>query len=157
MRRVVCAAALLLGGAGAAHPAAEASCSLDRIDVRGGGGAVSFSIEVVDTEETRAAGLMFRTDLGPDEGMLFVYEDARPVAFWMKNTPLPLDIVFMNRQGVICSIAENTTPYSLDAIPSGCAAQTVLEVNAGRAKEAGLHVGAPVRHATILDPVWPCE
>lgn len=108
---------------------ASASCLPGQIDIRTDAGVHSYQIEVVDTYETRAQGLMHRTDLAVDEGMLFVYERASQVAFWMKNTPLPLDIIFINRRGIVCSIAANTTPYSRDNIPSRCAAQTVLEVN----------------------------
>ncbi|MEM7546538.1 MAG: DUF192 domain-containing protein [Pseudomonadota bacterium] len=132
-------------------------CATDRIDFNTENGIVSFSIEVVDTPETRARGLMERTDLERDEGMLFVHETASQMSFWMKNTPLPLDIVFLNKRGVICSITARTTPYSLDHIPSGCASQTVLEVNAGVAEEQGLRVGTPGRHPAINQPVWACR
>lgn len=133
------------------------ACSPDRIDFSSAAGEASFTIEVVDTEESRAQGLMFREDLGADSGMLFVYPDAAPRAFWMKNTPLPLDIVFLNDRGAICSVARNTTPFSLDVIPSTCSAQTILEVNAGIADEAGLKVGVVARHPAIARPLWPCE
>lgn len=134
-----------------------ASCAPDRIEISTADGPATFAVEVVDTVETRSRGLMFRETLGADEGMLFVYDRAEQVAFWMKNTPLPLDIIFLNRRGVVCSIAANTTPFSLDPIPSACAAQTVLEVNAGRAAARGVAVGAAARHPRIAQPVWPCE
>lgn len=136
--------------------AQAASCRADFIEIQVQDGPVGFQIEVVDTEAERAQGLMFRETLPKDHGMLFVYDRADQIAFWMKNTPLPLDIIFINRQGVVCSIADNTTPYSLDHIPSGCAAQTVLEVNAGEAAAQGIRLGAAVRHEAILDPVWSC-
>lgn len=136
---------------------AAADCAVDQIDIRTDAGVQTYRIEVVDTYETRAQGLMNRTDLASDQGMLFVYERAGQVAFWMKNTPLPLDIIFINRRGVVCSIAAHTTPYSLDNIPSRCAAQTVLEVNAGQAEADGVRVGAPVRHPAISKPVWACD
>ncbi len=132
-------------------------CAADVIDIQTAGDPVRFRIEIADTDSARARGLMHREQMDPDQGMLFVYDRPSETAFWMKNTPLPLDIIFMNRRGVICSIAADTVPYSLDHIPSGCAAQTVLEVNAGQAVAMGLRVGAPARHSRILDPLWPCE
>ncbi|MFV0474840.1 MAG: DUF192 domain-containing protein [Pikeienuella sp.] len=120
-------------------------------------GVSAFVIEIADTPEERARGLMYREEMARDAGMLFIYDAAERMAFWMKNTPLSLDIIFFNRRGVICSIAEATTPFSTDEIPSGCAAQVVLELNAGEAAARGLKRGAPARHPAILDPVWPCE
>ena len=146
------AAALLISAA-----AAEAACAPDKVDIRTSGGAATFQVEVVDTPETRAQGLMFRESMALDAGMLFVYPEPAQAAFWMKNTPLPLDIIFINARGMICNIAADTTPYSLDHIPSQCAAQTVLEVNAGQAEAQGLKVGAPVRHPAVKAPVWACE
>lgn len=100
---------------------------------------------------------MFREEMPLNRGMVFVYRERAQLSFWMKNTPLPLDIIYMNHRGVICSIAAGTTPFSTDPIPSRCAAQTVLEVNAGQAKAQGVVVGAPARHPAVKDPVWPCE
>lgn len=150
-------AVLAIFGVGMSASVAVASCQPDQIDIRTDAGVHRYQIEVVDTYETRAQGLMHRTDLAAEQGMLFVYERAGQVAFWMKNTPLPLDIIFINQRGIVCSIAAYTTPYSLDNIPSRCAAQTVLEVNAGQAEADGVRVGAPVRHPAIAKPVWRCE
>ena len=133
------------------------ACAPDRVTFKGAAGVVTFSAEVADDEESRARGLMRRTDLPRDHGMLFVYPSARQVAFWMKDTPLPLDIIFINRRGGVCGVARDTTPFSLEHIPSGCAAQTVFEVNAGVADEVGVTVGAVARHPAILAPLWPCE
>lgn len=149
------ALAVFLASASAA--AAEGACAPDRIEIRTDDGVVSYAVEVADDEAERARGLMFRERMAPDAGMIFVYPTAQPLAFWMKNTPLPLDIVFISRRGVVCSIAEETTPFSEAAIPSGCAAQIALEVNAGQAAEQGIRRGAAVRHPAILDPVWACE
>lgn len=139
-----------------AAPAA-AGCAPDRIEFRTAGGVAAFSAEIAADEATRAQGLMHRTEMPADHGMLFVYPSARPVTFWMKNTPLPLDIIFLNRRGVVCSIAAGTEPYSEENLPSGCAAQTVFEVNAGEAAATGVTVGAVARHPAILDPLWVCE
>ena len=133
------------------------ACASDAIDIRTATGVATYSIEIADDAAERAQGLMFRDSMPRDHGMFFVYPTGRPVAFWMKNTPLPLDIIYINERGVICSIAADTTPYSEEALPSGCAAQTVLELNAGEAKAAGIRVGAPVRHPAVARPVWECE
>ncbi|MEM8754415.1 MAG: DUF192 domain-containing protein [Pseudomonadota bacterium] len=154
--RAFAAAALVAFGAAAGDAEPAEACDAGRVEFVTGEGAASFAVEVVDTAETRARGLMFRESMPADHGMLFVYPSAQKTAFWMKNTPLPLDIVFMNRRGVVCSIARDTTPFSLDPIPSGCAAQTVLEVNAGQAAAQGVSVGTAMRHPAIEDPAWPC-
>ncbi len=133
------------------------ACSDTQIDIRTDAGVSTYSIEIADDAAERAQGLMFRETMPRDHGMYFVYPTGRPVAFWMKNTPLPLDIIYINERGIICSIAADTTPYSEEALPSGCAAQTVLEVNAGEVKAAGIRVGAPVRHPAVARPTWKCE
>ncbi|MEM7270494.1 MAG: DUF192 domain-containing protein [Pseudomonadota bacterium] len=136
---------------------AEAACAPDSVEVKTRGGAVAYQVEIADTQAERARGLMFREEMAPDEGMFFIFQDVRERAFWMRNTPLPLDIIYINKRGVICSIAENTTPFSDAPIPSGCAAAYVLEVNAGQSAARGLKVGAPVRHPAMNKPVWACE
>ena len=133
------------------------ACTDEQIDIRTGAGGSTYSIEIADDAAERAQGLMFRETMPRDHGMYFVYPTGRPVAFWMKNTPLPLDIIYINERGIVCSIAADTTPYSEEALPSGCAAQTVLELNGGEAKAAGIRVGAPVRHPAVARPAWKCE
>ena len=133
------------------------ACTDEQIDIRTGAGVSTYSIEIADDAAERAQGLMFRETMPRDHGMYFVYQTGRPVAFWMKNTPLPLDIIYINERGIVCSIAADTTPYSEEALPSGCAAQTVLELNGGEAKAAGIRVGAPVRHPAVARPAWKCE
>lgn len=136
---------------------AVADCAPDRIDFKTSAGDAAFSAEVVDDEASRAKGLMWREEMAADHGMLFVYPSARQVSFWMRNTPLPLDIIFLNRRGVVCSVAAHTTPFSEAHIPSGCAAQTVFEVNAGEAARRGIAPGVVARHPAILSPLWRCE
>ena len=133
------------------------ACTDEQIDIRTGAGVSTYSIEIADDAAERAQGLMFRETMPRDHGMYFVYPTGRPVAFWMKNTPLPLDIIYINERGIVCSIVADTTPYSEEALPSGCAAQTVLELNGGEAKAAGIRVGAPVRHPAVARPAWKCE
>lgn len=104
-------------------------------------GPRKFSVEVARTEQEQARGLMFRTALPDDGGMIFPLSPARPAAFWMKNTPLPLDIIFIRADGTIARIAAQTTPYSLDLVESGEPVAAVLEIAGGRAAEQGIAEG----------------
>lgn len=104
-----------------------------------------FAVEVARTPEQRARGLMFRTELAADAGMLFLFESAGPVSFWMKNTYLPLDMLFIDDAGVVIRVAADTTPLSLTPVPSGGPARAVLEVAAGTAARLGIAPGARVR------------
>lgn len=101
----------------------------------------SFKVEVADTPQAQARGLMFRTELAPDEGMVFPYAAPQMMSFWMKNTPLPLDIIFVGADGRIVNIAAMTTPYSLESVPSAGPAVAVLELPGGRAAELGIAAG----------------
>ncbi len=142
-RGLLLAAALVVLAAPATRLAALAAGELT---IETGTGAHRFTIELADTPETRARGLMFRRSMLPDHGMLFDVEIEQPVAFWMKNTPLPLDMLFIDRHGVIVQIAANTTPFSEAAIPSRQPIRAVLEVNAGTAERLNVAVGDRVRH-----------
>lgn len=102
-----------------------------------------FRVEVARSPQEQARGLMFRTEMGPDEGMLFPYEN-RPASFWMKNTVLPLDIIFIDPDRRVLNIAANTVPYSEEPVPSAGPVSAVLELNAGRAAELGIEQGAHV-------------
>jgi uncharacterized membrane protein (UPF0127 family) len=94
-------------------------------------------------------GLMFRKTMAPNAGMLFDFHKPQPVTFWMKNTILPLDIIFIRDDGTISSIAGNAVPYSEAPIPSSEPVRAVLELNAGRAKALGIEPGDKV-HAAIF-------
>ena len=111
-----------------------------------------FRAELARTKEEQAKGLMFRTNLAPDFGMLFAPYPAegggpREASFWMKNTPSPLDIVYIRADGTIARIAENTVPYSETPIPSGEPVAAVLEVRGGRTAELGIGEGDKVTWA----------
>lgn len=107
-----------------------------------------FSIEVADDDRERSAGLMFRTRMNDDHGMLFVFENTRRLAFWMKNTPMPLDLVFIGDDGRIVGILAGE-PYSLAPIAPEAPARFVLELRAGTAEKAGIADGDRVRHPRI--------
>jgi uncharacterized membrane protein (UPF0127 family) len=107
-------------------------------------GPHAFRVEVARSEEEQARGLMFRTELGPDEGMIFPREPADVASFWMKNTPLPLDIIFIGTDRRILNIAANTTPYSLTPVGAAGLTAAVLEIPGGRAGQLGIGPGAKV-------------
>ena len=104
-------------------------------------GTHPFNIEVATTAKERELGLMFRTSLPADGGMLFLYETPQPIAMWMKNTIIPLDMIFIDDWGRVHRIEPNTEPFSLDPIPSDGDVLGILEVNAGVAEKIGLKVG----------------
>ncbi|MEP2101579.1 MAG: DUF192 domain-containing protein [Parasphingorhabdus sp.] len=104
----------------------------------------AFTVELAKTSQEQARGLMFRTELAPDRGMIFPFTQERMASFWMKNTVIPLDIIFIRSNGTIESIAANTTPYSLEPVPSGEPVVAVLELAGGRAAELGISAGDKV-------------
>jgi uncharacterized membrane protein (UPF0127 family) len=106
-------------------------------------GAHRFTVEVARTEEQQRLGLMFRTALGPNEGMIFPYQPPQDVSFWMQNTLIPLDIIFVRANGMIARIT-TAAPHSLAPVPSGEAIALVLEIPGGRAAELGIRPGDKV-------------
>jgi len=124
-----------------------ASCTGSRgpvVTLHGTQGEVAVRVEIARTREELSRGLMWRTDLDADAGMLFVFGNSAPRTFWMKNTPLPLDILFLDDAGTVVNVAAATTPYSEAPIPSAGPARYVLEVNAGFAAKHGIGAGARV-------------
>jgi len=103
-----------------------------------------FRVEVARTPAEQAKGLMFRTEMGADEGMLFPYPSPQMLSFWMRNTVLSLDLVFIDEQHRIINIAENAVPYSEQSITSAAPGVAVLELNGGRARELGIVAGNKV-------------
>lgn len=138
--------------------AALADCAADVADLRGPSGQVRLSVEIVDTVEERAQGLMFRESLPQFGGMLFVYDAPEAVSFWMKNTLIPLDMLFFDARGVLTRVHENAVPGDLTPISGGEDVQFVIEVLGGTAKRLGIAPGTELRHPAV-DPtaaVWPC-
>jgi uncharacterized membrane protein (UPF0127 family) len=103
-----------------------------------------FRVEVASTDEEQQRGLMFREKMGPDEGMIFPHDPPRMASFWMKNTVLPLDIVFIGTDHRITNVSANATPYSLDPRMSDGLTVAVLELNGGRLAALGFTPGALV-------------
>ncbi len=120
-----------------------------------GGQPVTVFVEIADTPDTQTLGLMYRQHLDPDHGMLFVFQDERPHAFWMKNTSIPLDLIFIARDGRIVGIHANAEPFSLAPIDVGAPSRTVLEVNAGFAAAHGLAVGDAVTYRNVASSKLP--
>jgi uncharacterized protein len=122
----------------------------DVVLVEAGASQYRFEVEVADDPNERAEGLMYRRSLADNAGMLFVYPRPQPVEFWMRNTPLSLDIVFIRQDGTIAGIAENTVPMSEDLIPSGEPVRAVLEVKGGTMRQLGIAAGDRVRNASYF-------
>jgi hypothetical protein len=126
-------------------PAALAQ-ELEPLTIETASGTHDFFVEVMRTGPERERGLMFRRNLEQDRGMLFDFKVERPVAMWMKNTYVPLDMIFLSRIGKVVGLAENAEPLSERVIASGAPAYSVLEVNAGTASRIGLALGDRVHH-----------
>jgi uncharacterized membrane protein (UPF0127 family) len=125
---------------------ADAQAAKSELTVVSAGGKHAFKIEVVSTPEKMAQGLMFRKSLAEDAGMLFDYGHPQPTSFWMKNTLIPLDMIFIGADGRIVNIHERAVPLSLDPIPSQGPVRGVLEVNGGTASRLGIKPGDRVLH-----------
>jgi uncharacterized membrane protein (UPF0127 family) len=119
------------------------------------GKPVMVYLEIADTPDTQTRGLMYRQHLEPDQGMLFVFPEERSHPFWMKNTPIPLDLLFIARDGRIVGIHANAEPFSLKPIDVGAASRTVLEVNGGFAAAHGLAVGDRVAYHNVASTKLP--
>ncbi len=128
---------------------ARADTVLEPLTFETTGGARAFQVEVMRTEAERARGLMFRRYLPPDRGMLFLFDREQIVAMWMKNTFIPLDMVFVGRDGRVVSIAADTEPMSEAVVASAGPANAVVELNAGAAARMGLKAGDRVRHPAL--------
>lgn len=109
-------------------------------------GRTRFFVEIADNDAERERGLMFRKSLAPERGMLFDFHTPREVAFWMRNTLIPLDIIYIRPDGTVLSIARNATPLSEVPIPSGGPTLGVLELAGGRSAEIGLMPGDRIEH-----------
>jgi len=150
----IAAAALLVSGAckgdaGANGATAQNAATRMTVTVHSAAGPRVFNVEVARTAAEQERGLMFRTNLPSDGGMIFTPYPAegngpREASFWMKNTPTSLDIIFIRPDGTIASIAENTVPFSEEPVRSGEPVSAVLEINGGKAAELGIAPGDKV-------------
>ncbi|MDF1609923.1 DUF192 domain-containing protein [Hoeflea sp. YIM 152468] len=153
MRKLMAAAALVLAGLATGFTAQAAATPLpvdsERLVIQTAAGPVRIAVELALTPETRARGLMNRESMAPDHGMLFKFDQTRPVMMWMKNTPLPLDMLFLDEGGTIVGIVKDTIPYSETIISSPSPVRYVLELNAGTADRRGIAPGDKAHHRVI--------
>uniref|UniRef100_B0T0Q7 DUF192 domain-containing protein n=1 Tax=Caulobacter sp. (strain K31) TaxID=366602 RepID=B0T0Q7_CAUSK len=167
IRRRVLALALvafaLVGGGLGASPAmawqakpkppaavARPSAKLDTVQILTSRGRVTFTVELAVTRAEQERGLMFRKSLAPDRGMLFPYNPPQRAAFWMKNTLIPLDIIYIAPDGRVLSIARNAVPHDETPLPSGGVIRGVLEIPGGRAAQLGILPGD-----RVLNKIFP--
>ena len=125
---------------------ARAKGGLEPLEITTSSGVHAFQVEIADDEASRERGLMYRRFMPADRGMLFEFDRDEPVAFWMKNTYIPLDMIFIAPDGAVTRIAANAEPLSETTIPSWPPCIAVLELNGGVAAQIGLKVGDKVRH-----------
>jgi len=148
--RALCA--LLFLGLPVASAQDAASGPTEPLTIASRAGRHTFAVEVMRTDAERSRGLMYRRTMAPDHGMLFDFQAVAPVAMWMKNTYLPLDMVFIRADGTIARVATGTEPLSTKVIPSGEAVLSVLELNAGTTARLGIHAGDRVEHDLFRKP-----
>jgi len=141
-----------------AVPGLGDACNPDALGVRGDWGQAAFNIEVADTAQERARGLMFRETMPRGAGMLFVYEAPQPASFWMKNTLIELDMLFADKTGRIIHVHHRAIPGDLTPITGGRAVYAVLEINGGLARRYGIATGSLMRHPAFAQgpAAWPC-
>ncbi|WP_072506371.1 DUF192 domain-containing protein [Phaeobacter porticola] len=137
---------------------ADTACHRDQVSLRGPWGQAQFAVEIADTVEERAQGLMHRPYMARGHGMLFVYEAPQRASFWMKNTLIPLDMLFVDTTGTVRQIHHRAIPGDLTPIPGGDNVFAVLEINGGLAALYGISVGSELRHEVFSETgaIWPC-
>ena len=138
---------------------AQGTCDEGRVDLRGDFGTVRFGVELARTPEEQARGLMHRESMPAMAGMLFVYPRESDVSFWMRNTLIPLDMVFVDAAGVVVGVHENAVPLDETPIPSGAPTLAVLEINGGMARRLGIDPGDEMRSPVLPqdEAAWPCS
>jgi uncharacterized membrane protein (UPF0127 family) len=136
-----------------------AVCLPEVLDIRGPSGQQHFNVEVADDAPERQKGLMFRESMAMSAGMLFVFESPKHASFWMKNTLIPLDLIFVDSTGTVTRVHSNAIPLDESSIDGGEGVAFVLEINGGLAKRMGIAVGAEIRHPMVQQnsAKWPCS
>ena len=137
---------------GTAPAVSQAGLDLVPLVIDSDGRSHRFTVEVARTPSEQARGLMYRASLAPDAGMIFPFVPPRPASFWMKNTLIPLDMIFIRADGTIARIAANTVPLSLDPVAVSEPVAAVLELAGGRARELGIDPGDRVRWGSDAPP-----
>lgn len=154
-RRVFGAIVLL----GVSTTASYSACSPDTAALRGPWGQALFQVEVADTEAERAQGLMHRTEMARMSGMLFLYDSPRKMTFWMRNTLIPLDLLFIAPNGVVLAIHAQAIPLDETHIPGPKESIAVLEINGGMAETLGIKAGSEIQYEFFdqFSSSWPCD
>ena len=124
-----------------AEHVAQSGLEQVHLTIRTASGVRRFDVEIARTAEEQAVGLMYRRSLGRNRGMIFPFGAPRDASFWMENTLIPLDMIFIRADGRIARIAANTTPLSLESVTSGEPVAAVLEIRGGRSAELGIREG----------------
>lgn len=139
--------------------AATAECRDGKLQVRGAFGQASFAVEIADDDGERAQGLMHRASMPRFSGMLFVFDRPERAVFWMENTLIPLDMLFIDATGTVQQIHRNAVPLDRTAIDGGPDVLFVLEINGGMAARLGLSPGDQIRHPAVAQDTaaWACE
>lgn len=152
-RRALIAAVVFGSGAGAAQ-----ACSENAVLIQTETGTARFQVEVADTLRERGQGLMNVESMPMSAGMLFVYRFEQPVSFWMRNTLIPLDMIFLDRTGTIVTVHENAVPLDETPIFGGDSIQYVLEINGGLSSQLGIVPGDVLQHPAINQKraAFPC-
>ncbi|MEI4233837.1 DUF192 domain-containing protein [Roseovarius sp. D22-M7] len=151
--------ALAAGMVALAGMAAAGPCREDVVKLRGDGDQARFRVELADEEAEQRQGLMNRDSLASGAGMLFVYPEPQRVAFWMKNTRIPLDMIFLDAGGTVQKVHHEAVPHDETPIFGGDNIQSVLEINGGLARRIGIEAGWELRHPAIDQDraAWPCS
>ncbi|GGX61525.1 hypothetical protein GCM10007385_33270 [Tateyamaria omphalii] len=138
--------------------AVAAKCNDATVWLRGEFGSARFNVEIADTNRERAIGLMNRPSMAASEGMLFVYPRPQPLSFWMRNTLISLDMLFLDPTGTVTKIHHEAVPLDETPIPGGDGLTHVLEINGGLARMMGIQEGTQMRHPSFDQDiaVWPC-
>ena len=139
--------------------AAQATCTDTTLELRGPSGVQRFTIEVADDAAEQAQGLMFREKMPASAGMLFAFAAPKHAQFWMKNTLIPLDMIFADATGRVTRVHSDAIPQDETPIDGGEGVAFVLEINGGLAARMGLTEGSEMRHPMIAQStaVWPCS
>jgi uncharacterized membrane protein (UPF0127 family) len=145
-RRLFLAAPAALMAGGALAQSSEITFQKSSLVVVTASREIKFEVELALNDAERSRGLMYREKLGPYDGMLFDFHQDAPVSFWMKNTLIPLDMVFIAGDGTIKHVHANAVPLSTEAVPSQFPVRAVLEINGGSARLLGIKPGDKVKH-----------
>ncbi len=140
-------------------PHAAASCQDSRIEIRGPWGTAGFEVEIADTPQLRRRGLQHREHLPATHGMLFLFPHPAPASFWMKDTPIPLDMIFIDSAGQVLHVHNEAIPFDETPITHNGPVHAVLEINGGLAALYGIDTDSLIRHPRLNQDIalWPCK